>query len=71
MKWVHGEDKGGYHLARLGGPLYVADELLLALLELRPLAIELALGFGQGALVLPQSLSRCDRPSEQSFLWTI
>ena len=49
-----------HHLASLRTLLDVHDELLLRLLQLRALAVKLALRFREGALVLPQPLRRSD-----------
>ena len=46
----------------------VPDQLLLLLLELRPLAVELALRLRERTLVLPQPLRRGDGAPEECFL---
>ena len=53
-----------HRLPGLCALLDISDELLLALFQLCPLAIEFALRFGERALMLTQSLSRRDRSSE-------
>jgi hypothetical protein len=58
-------------LSRLGSFLDVHDELLLALLELRALAVELALRLCQRALVLAQTLRWRHGATEERFLQTI
>lgn len=57
-----------HELSGLCASLYITDELLLLLLQFRSLSIELALSLREGTLVLPQSLSRCHRASEECFL---
>ena len=59
---------GAYKLPRLGTLLDVHDELLLALLELRALAVEFALRFCQRALMLAQTLRWRYGATEEGFL---
>ena len=60
-EWAH-------HLARLCTLLDVHDELLLLLLELCALAVELALGLCEGALVLAEPLRGGDRAAKERLL---
>jgi hypothetical protein len=55
-------------LSRLGTLLDVHDELLLALLELRALAIEFPLRLCQRALMLAQTLRWRHRTTKERFL---
>jgi hypothetical protein len=57
-----------HELSRLGTFLDVRDELLLALLEFRALAVELALCLCQGALMLAQTFRRRHCATEERFL---
>ena len=63
---TQGDD--AHHLACLCTLLDIHDELLLLLLELRPLPVQLALRLGEGALVLPQPLGGRDCTPEEGFL---
>ena len=63
-----GEGGCAHELSRFCTLLYVHDELLLALLELCALAIELALRFGERALVLAQPLCGRDGATKECFL---
>jgi hypothetical protein len=55
-------------LSRLGTLLDVHNELLLALLELRALAVEFALRLSQRALMLAQTLRWRYGATEERFL---
>lgn len=57
-----------HHVARLGILLDVRHGLLLLLLELSALALELALGLLQRALVLAKPLGGGDRTAEECVL---
>ena len=59
---------GAHKLSRLGTFFNVHDEFLLALFELGALAVEFALRFCQGALVLTQPFCGCDGAAEEGFL---
>lgn len=53
---VFGLDFAGAHLAVFGGAFDVGDEFLFLGFEFGALAVELALGFFEGALVLAEAL---------------
>ena len=59
---------GTHKLTGFGTALDVTDELLLLLLEFGALSVQLALCFGEGALVLPQPLRGGHRTTKQCFL---
>ena len=60
-----------HKLSRFGTFLDVGNELLLALLELCALAVEFALCFCQGALMLAQTLRGCHCATKERFLRSI
>ena len=64
-------DETTHELPQLGTFLDVRNELLLALLELRALAVEFALCLCQGALMLAQTLRWRYGATKERFLRSI